>query len=88
MFGLSLSAQPSVWWGGIGDDDVHLSFGVKFTADVRIAYFTFGICYNPWDLKMSAPNTATYVGETNSQYFLVKPALEVRFGVNVWGMFE
>ena len=88
--GLILSAQPSFWVGKLlsSENEVIVgSWGVKLSADLRISYFTMGICYNPFDLKMYKPNTNTNIFSPvyNSKYVYLKPTLEFRIGVILAG---
>ena len=85
LFGLMLSAQPSYCIAALmspEDDFIVGSWGVKLTADLRIWYLTFGVSYNPFDLKLYKSNTNTNLFSPGNQKLIyAKPALEFRVGI-------
>ena len=87
--GLVLSAQPSYTVGKLfsAEDDVIVgSLGVKLSADLRLWYLTFGVCYNPCNVKLYKDNTNTNLfGAYNGKIIYAKPALEFRVGVIIGG---
>ena len=86
--GLLLSAQPSYWFGGklfTSENSMVVggSWGVKLTADLKIWYLSFGVCYNPFDLRLYKPNTDVtgFVSRNDAKFIYIKPAVEFRVGI-------
>ncbi|MCL2597015.1 MAG: hypothetical protein FWD66_05025 [Paludibacter sp.] len=86
--GLLLSAQPCYTIAKLlsAEDDVIVgSLGIKLTAEIKIKFFSFGVCYNPADVKLYKNNTNTnYFGAYNGKIIYARPALEFRVGVIIW----
>ena len=92
IVGLVLSAQPSYNFAKLlsAENSVVVgSWGVKLAADIRIWYFTLGVCYNPFNVKLYKNNTNTnYFGSYNGKIINVRPALEFRIGALIGMIFE